>query len=49
MRMEPVFMALSQSAAIAAGLAMDKNTSVQDVDYPILREKLLAAKQVLNP
>jgi hypothetical protein len=49
MRMEPVFMVLSQSAAIAAGLALDKNTSVQDLDYPILREKLLAAKQVLNP
>lgn len=46
-RMEPVFMALSQSAAIAAGMAIDGNTSVQDVAYPALREKLLAAKQIL--
>ena len=46
-RMEPVFMTLSQSAAIAAGLAIDKNTSVQAVAYPALKEKLLAAKQIL--
>jgi FAD dependent oxidoreductase len=48
-RMEPVFMALSQSAAIAAGLALDKNVSVQDVPYPALREKLEAAKQIVRP
>ena len=48
-RMEPVFMALSQSAAIAAGLAIDKNVSVQDVPYAALREKLEAAKQIVRP
>ena len=48
-RMEPVFMALSQSAAIAAGLAIDSNVSVQDVPYPGLREKLEAAKQIVRP
>ena len=48
-RMEPVFMALSQSAAIAAGLAIDKGVSVQDVSYPALREKLEAAKQIVRP
>ena len=48
-RMEPVFMALAHSAAIAAGAALDKNTSVQDVAYPLLRERLLAGKQVLQP
>jgi hypothetical protein len=48
-RMEPVFMSLSQSAAIAAGLAIDNNTSVQDVPYPALLEKLEAAKQVARP
>ncbi len=48
-RMEPVFMALAHSAAIAAGAALDKNTSVQDVAYPLLRERLLAGKQVLSP
>ena len=47
-RMEPVFMALSQSAAVAAGLAIDKNVSVQDVAYPALHEKLLAAKQIVD-
>lgn len=45
-RMEPVFMALSQSAAIAASLAIEKGVSVQEVEYPALLEKLLAAKQI---
>jgi hypothetical protein len=47
-RMEPVFMALSQSAAIAAGLAIDNSVSVQDVPYRDLHEKLLAAKQIVD-
>ncbi len=47
-RMEPVFMALSQSAALAAGLALDANVSVQDVPYPALLEKLEAAKQIVR-
>ena len=47
-RMEPVFMALSQSAAVAAGLAIDSKVSVQDVAYPALHEKLLAAKQIVD-
>jgi hypothetical protein len=47
-RMEPVFMALSQSAAIAAGMAIDKNIGVQDVAYADLRARLLKAKQVLT-
>jgi FAD dependent oxidoreductase len=48
-RMEPVFMALSQSAAIAAGIAIDENLAVQDVAYPSLLEKLEAAKQIVRP
>ncbi len=44
-RMEPVFMALAQSAAVAAGLALDKGVSVQEVSYPVLRERLAADKQ----
>lgn len=48
-RMEPVFMTLSQSAAIAAGLALDRNVGVQQVEYPLLRERLIAAKQILLP
>ena len=48
-RMEPVFMALSQSAAIAAGAALDQQVSVQDLPYPVLRERLLAGHQILAP
>jgi hypothetical protein len=47
-RMEPVFMVLGQSSATAAVLAIDGNTSVQDVDYAKLKERLLADKQVLE-
>lgn len=49
MRMEPVFMVLSESAAIAAGMAIDGNIGVQAVDYASLRAKLLTAKQILHP
>jgi hypothetical protein len=47
-RMEPVFMALGQSSATAAALAIDANIAVQKVDYARLRERLLADKQVLD-
>ena len=47
-RMEPVFMVLAQSAAIAAGLAIDGGTAVQDVEYGKLRERLLAHGQRLS-
>ncbi|OWK36688.1 FAD-dependent oxidoreductase [Fimbriiglobus ruber] len=47
-RMEPVFMVLGQSAATAAVLAIDGKTDVQAVDYPKLRERLIADKQVLD-
>lgn len=47
-RMEPVFMVLGQSAATAASLAIDEKTSVQQVAYAKLSEKLLADKQVLD-
>ncbi|MCB0687980.1 MAG: FAD-dependent oxidoreductase [Saprospiraceae bacterium] len=46
-RMEPVFMILGQSAAAAAGLAIDKDIAVQDVDYEELKSDLLAKGQVL--
>ena len=48
-RMEPVFMILGQSAATAAAQAIDDGCAVQDVDYPKLRERLLADGQVLQP
>lgn len=47
-RMEPVFMVLGQSAATAAALAVDGGTTVQNVDYPGLKARLLADQQVLD-
>jgi hypothetical protein len=47
-RMEPVFMVLGQSAATAASLAIDGGSSVQEVDYGQLREKLLEDDQILE-
>lgn len=48
-RMEPVFMILAQSAIEAAALALENGLSVQDVPYPKLRERLMAADQILDP
>jgi hypothetical protein len=47
-RMEPVFMVTSQSAATAACLAIDDKLPVQKVDYARLRERLQADGQVLE-
>jgi len=47
-RMEPVFMTMGQAAATAAALAIDEKVSVQKVDYPKLRDCLIAGKQVLE-
>ena len=47
-RMEPVFMILGQSAAVAASLAIDENLAVQDLDYEKLRKILIEEKQVLE-
>lgn len=47
-RMEPVFMCSSQSAAAAAVIAMDANQAVQDVDYEALKAVLIKHKQVLT-
>jgi hypothetical protein len=47
-RMEPVFMATSQSAASAACLAIDEGVAVQQVNYERLRTRLNADKQVLE-
>jgi ribulose 1,5-bisphosphate synthetase/thiazole synthase len=46
-RMEPVFMVLSQSAATAACLAIDQGVRVQDLPYDVLRDRLLADGQVV--
>jgi hypothetical protein len=47
-RMEPVFMILSQSAATAASLALHEQVAAQKVSYTQLREKLLADQQILQ-
>ena len=47
-RMEPVFMVLSQSAATAACLAIDAGVRVQDLPDDGLRARLLADGQVLD-
>lgn len=48
-RMEPVFMILGESAAIAADLALRENeAAVQDVSYAALRPRLEQAGQILD-
>jgi len=47
-RMEPVFMILGQSAALAASLAIDNEAGVQDVAYEDLLKVLEEEKQVLS-
>lgn len=48
LRMEPVFMILGQSAAIAASQAIDNNQNVQDLEYSKLLETLLKYNQIIN-
>lgn len=47
-RMEPVLMILSQSAATAASLAIDEKVAVQEVSYERLRGRLLKDDQRLE-
>jgi hypothetical protein len=47
-RMEPVFMILGQSAAVAADLACSKNGVVQDVSYTVLEEALVSSGQIVK-
>ena len=47
-RMEPVFMLLGQSAAVAACLAIDKNEAVQDLNYSDIETILIKKGQVLT-
>lgn len=47
-RMEPVFMTLSQSAASAASLALRNRCAVQDIAYDQLRLDLAKQNQVLD-
>jgi len=47
LRMEPVFMVTSQSAATAAAMAIDAGVAVQGLDYEPLRKQLEQDAQVL--
>jgi hypothetical protein len=47
-RMEPVFMMLGHAAGAAASIAVDQKVTVQNVPYPVLRQRLLDGKQVLE-
>lgn len=47
-RMEPVFMVLGQSAGLAAVEAVERGVGVQGVEYPRLRDRLIAAQQILQ-
>ncbi|MCB1133459.1 MAG: FAD-dependent oxidoreductase [Verrucomicrobiae bacterium] len=48
LRVEPTWMVLGQSAGIAAAMAADAGTAVQDLSYPVLRDRLLSRGQVLD-
>jgi ribulose 1,5-bisphosphate synthetase/thiazole synthase len=47
-RMEPVFMALGQSAATAAVLSIDTAVGVQDLDYQKLKQRLKQDRQIIE-
>lgn len=47
-RMEPVFMILGHAAAAAASLSIDNNVAVQDLEYELLKQKLLEEGMVLE-
>jgi hypothetical protein len=47
-RMEPVFMILGQSAAVAACLAIDEKCTIQDVSYDQLKKLLENKNQILT-
>jgi hypothetical protein len=46
--MEPVFMVLGQSSAIAACMAIDKKMKAQDIEYKSLKPLLLEFGQRLE-
>ncbi|MBC2592877.1 FAD-dependent oxidoreductase [Ruficoccus amylovorans] len=48
-RMEPVFMILSESAVEAASLAIEHKFDLQDIPYERLKKRLLDAQQVIHP
>lgn len=47
-RILPTFMILGQSAGCAAAMTVNQQSSIQEVDYEELRQKLLEANQILT-
>jgi hypothetical protein len=47
-RMEPVFMILGQSAGTVASLALESRKAIHDLDYSVIRDKLISDGQVLE-
>ena len=47
-RVEPTWMSLGQSAGVAAAISAKQNIAVQQLQYPELRARLLAQRQVLD-
>lgn len=47
LRIEGAWMAIGQGSGVAAALAAQMHIAVQDLPYPVLRERLLAQGQVL--
>ncbi len=47
-RVEPTWMVIGHSAGIAAALAAKQNIAVQQLDYPTLKDHLLAQKQAID-
>ena len=49
LRVEPTFMVMGQAAGAAASLAIDENSSVQNVSYTALSQQLIAEGQAVSP
>ncbi|MEM8968886.1 MAG: FAD-dependent oxidoreductase [Bacteroidota bacterium] len=47
-RILPTFMILGQSAGCAAAMVITQSSNVQEIDYTLLRQKLLEAGQILT-
>ncbi len=47
-RMEPVFMIMGQSAAAAASLSIDGKIAIQELNYDVLRKKLISENVILE-
>jgi hypothetical protein len=47
-RILPTFMIVGQSAGCAASISIDKNKTVQQLDYSTIKQKLIEYHQILK-